>query len=230
LFNAIDLGTEVDPKAGNNTSRITRVKAVKGIIETTTRVREEVVYRIANRSPSDRTLLIEHPNRTGQEFKVVSDPKPAEEAADVYRFSTNVSAGKSSSLTVTEERDLGTSYQISNSSDDQIRFFINLNEASPALKAALQQSLKLKGGWDATKSEIADVERSIQSITADQMRLRQNLREMPREAEAYKTYLKKFDDQEKDMDALHKSLKSLQTQEHQQRVAFETYLQNLSAE
>ena len=32
---AIDLGTEVSVKNGNNTSRITSVKAVKGIIHTT---------------------------------------------------------------------------------------------------------------------------------------------------------------------------------------------------
>ena len=60
----------------------------------------------------------------------------------------------------------------------------------------------MKGAWDATRAEIQNVERSIQTITTDQTRLRQNLREMPREAEAYKTYLKKFDDQEKEMDVL----------------------------
>ena len=73
---------------------------------------------------------------------------------------------------------------------------------SPALKVALHTALKMKGAWDATRAEIQNVERSIQTITTDQTRLRQNLREMPREVEAYKTYLKKFDDKEKEMDTL----------------------------
>jgi len=227
---AIDLGTEVDPINGNNTSRITKVKAVKGIIETTTRIREEKVYRIANRSTQDRTVLLEHANRKNQQFNVVSEIKPIEETAELYRFEAKVAAGKNTSFTVTEEKDLGTQYQINNSQDDQIRYFINLNEASPALKVALQTALKMKSAWDIARRDIQNVERSIQTITTDQTRLRQNLREMPREAEAYKTYLKKFDDQEKEMDSLHKKLKDLQGEEYKTRVAYETYLTTLTVE
>ena len=227
---AIDLGTEVDPTVGNNTSRITKVRAIKGIIETTTRIREEKVYRIANRSPQDRTVLIEHANRKNQEFKVVSEIKPIEETGELYRFETKVAAGKNTQLSVIEERDLGTSIQISNSPDDQIRYFVNLNEVSPGLKVALNTALKMKGDWDATRREIENVNRSIQTITTDQTRLRQNLREMPREAEAYKTYLKKFDDQEKEMDALMTKLKTLQELEHQQKSTYENYLASLSVE
>jgi len=227
---AIDLGTEVDPINGNNTSRITSVKAVKGIIYTNTRVREEKIYRIANRSTQDRTVLIEQGNRKNQQFKIVSEIKPIEETADLYRFETKVAAGKNTSLTVTEERDVGTSIQISNSPDDQIRYFINLNEVSPAMKAKLTEALTLKSAWDIARREIENVNRSIQTITTDQTRLRQNLREMPREAEAYKTYLKKFDDQEKEMDVLHKRLKELQAEEHKTRVAYDNYLSTLTVE
>jgi len=53
---------------------------------------------------------------------------------------------------------------------------------------------------------------------------------MPQEAEAYKTYLKKFDDQEKEMDTLMKNLKTLHEQEHQQKVTYETYLSTLTVE
>ena len=65
LSYAIDLGTEVDPQNGPGTSRITSVKAVKGIVTTVTKVREEKKYRIINRSQTDRTVMIEHPNRQG---------------------------------------------------------------------------------------------------------------------------------------------------------------------
>src|SRR5438445_12934181 len=72
---AIDLGTEVDPQNGIGSSKITSVKAVKGIVTTMTKVREEKKYRIANRSQQDRMLLIEHPNRTNQQFKLVDTDK-----------------------------------------------------------------------------------------------------------------------------------------------------------
>jgi hypothetical protein len=69
---AIDLGTEVDPQVGPGTQKITSVKAVKGIVTTKTLLTEEKKYRIINRSQTDRTLLIEHANRTNQQFKLPS--------------------------------------------------------------------------------------------------------------------------------------------------------------
>ena len=66
------------------------MKAVKGIITTHTVVREERVYDVSNRSTTDRTLLIEHPNRKGEGFAFIGEHKPKEEAADVYRFEVPV--------------------------------------------------------------------------------------------------------------------------------------------
>src|SRR5262245_28691728 len=230
LSYAVDLGTEVSVKPGNNTSRITKVRANKGIVFTETLIREERVYDIANRSQTDRTLLIEHPNRKGQGFTFVGTNKPAEEAADVFRFETKVAAGKSSNYTITEERSQGQNFVLTNAPDNQIRYFISLKEASEGLKGKLTEALSIKGKWDATRRDIGNVERRIQTITQDQNRLRQNLREMPKEAEAYKTYLKKFDDQEKEMDTLHTKLKTLQTQEETERKNYEDYLSNLTIE
>jgi hypothetical protein len=94
LSYAIDLGTEVDPKAGLGAQKITSVKAVKGIVTTVTKVTDEKTYRIVNRSQTDRTLLIEHPNRTSQQFKLVDTDKPVEDTPEVYRFQTPVKAGE----------------------------------------------------------------------------------------------------------------------------------------
>src|SRR6185503_8742401 len=59
---AIDLGTEVDAQVGPGTQKITSVKAVKGIVTTTTRLTEEKKYKIINRSQTDRTLVIDRAN------------------------------------------------------------------------------------------------------------------------------------------------------------------------
>ena len=49
----------------------------------------------------------------------------------------------------------------------------------------------------------------LQRLNADQDRIRKNLRETPTEAEVYKTYLKKLNDQEKEIDALTTKQKKL---------------------
>jgi hypothetical protein len=225
---AIDQGTEVSVKNGNFASRITKVKASKGIIYTETLIREEKVYDISNRSTMDRLVLLEHPNRKGQGFGFVGDNKPAEEAADVFRFQVSVGSKKDTSYTVREERTQGASVTLTNNADDQIRFFINLNEASPELKSKLQEALKVKGAWDNTRRDIATLQVRINTITKDQERLRQNLREFPKDSDIYKEYLAKFTKQEKEMTELDVKLADLQKKEHNDKVAYETFLSNIS--
>jgi hypothetical protein len=227
---AIDLGTEVATKPGNNTSRITSVKAVKGIIHTNTLVREERVYDVSNRSTTDRTLLIEHPNRKGDGFKFKGEHQPKEEAADVFRFEVPVGAKKDLSFNVIEEREVGSSVQLTNNADDQIRYFLSLKEAPPALKAKLQEALKVKGTWDKARQDIQAANVRVQTITTDQKRLRDNMRELPRDSELFKKYLKTLEEQEKEMDDLQARLKTQQADEAKAKAAYDDFLANLSAE
>ena len=225
---AIDLGTQVDPQVGEGTSKITSVKAVKGIVTTITKVREVKKYRIANRSQQDRVLLIEHPNRTNQQFKLVETDKPVEDTKDVYRFQTNVKAGEEKAYAVTEERDVNTAVSLSNNPDGQIRFVLSLNEASPALKEKLNQALSIKGVWDNSLRELTQVVADLNRLNLDQDRIRKNLANTPKEAEVYQTYLKKLSDQEKEIDALTAKQKKLMGEEFASRKKFEDYLANLS--
>jgi hypothetical protein len=227
---AIDLGTEVSVKPGNNTARITSVKAVKGIVYTNTVQREERVYDVSNRSTTDRTLLIEHPNRKGQGFTFIGDHKPAEEAADVFRFEVPVAAKKDMSYTIIEERPVQSSVQLTNSADDQIRYFINLKEAPESLKGKLREALQLKGTWDGLRHEIDTANRRIQTITTDQKRVRDNLRETPKESPLFQRYLKTLEEQEKEMDDLQANLKKLHGDEAASKKIYDEFLANLSVE
>ncbi|HEY3787708.1 MAG TPA: DUF4139 domain-containing protein, partial [Urbifossiella sp.] len=225
---AIDLGTEVDPQIGDGASKITSVKAVKGIVTTVTKIREVKKYRIANRSPQDRVLLIEHPNRTNQQFKLVDTDKPVEDTKDVYRFQTNVKAGEEKNYVVSEERDVRTNISLSNNPDGQIRYFLSLNEASPALKEKLKEALKVKGQWDNSLRELNQVVADLARLHQDQDRIRKNLANTPKEAEVYQTYLKKLSDQEKEIDGLTAKQKKLMGEEFAAKKSFEDYLANLS--
>jgi hypothetical protein len=225
---AIDLGTEVDPQVGPGTQKITSVKAVKGIVTTVTKVMEEKKYKVINRSQTDRTLLIEHPNRTNQQFKLVDTDKPMEDTPEVYRFQTPVKAGETKTFTVKEEKDVSSSIQLTNNSDEQIRYFINLAEASPALKQKLTQALSIKGEWDAARRELAQVVADLQRLNTDQDRIRKNLRETPKEAEVYETYLKKLSAQEKEIDLLTTKQKKLMDEEFSSRKKFDDYLAGIT--
>jgi len=225
---AIDLGTEVEPVAKKQPDRITKVKINKGIVYQTTKVREEKTYNLKNRSEHDRTVLIEHPFRA--DFSLVSKDKPLERARDVYRFEVKLPAGQTATQEVVEEKDVNTSITLTNSDDQTMRFFLSQPVVSEPVKRALTKALELKGKLSATQREIAQQDRQLKVIVDDQARLRANLKEMPHTAEAYKRYLKKFDDQETQIEEYQKKIKQLQDTEHEQRKAFEDFLAKLDAE
>src|SRR5207302_11515105 len=66
---AVDLGTEVNPVPSSDNGRYTIITAVKGVSETTTKVKETKTYTIKNRNEAERLVMIEHPVRN--EFKLI---------------------------------------------------------------------------------------------------------------------------------------------------------------
>jgi hypothetical protein len=224
LAYAIDLGTEVIAQNTPQSGTIVSVKATKGVVLTTRREREEKVYKISNKSDTDRTLVIEHPNRTNQFFKLVDTAKPTEETATFFRFDLKVPAKQSAEFKVIEERPVTESMALTNANDDTLRYFINLKEASPKLKEQLTEALKKKAAWDAVRRELAQVVSDLTRINADQDRIRKNLRETPEKAEVYQKYLTKLNDQEKELDALTEKHKKLMADELTARKAYEDFL------
>jgi hypothetical protein len=225
---AVDLGTEVDAKPSSDNGRLTSVKAVKGVIYTTTKIREAKAYTIANRNDVERTVFVEHPLRS--EFVLVDTPKPTETTADAYRFSIKVPAGKTVVFTVTEERLLNTNVVLSTQSDEQLRVFLSAPVTSAKVKKALEEAMSLRTETDKVTREIGEQERQLKTITEDQVRLRANLREMPTTAAAYKRYLEKFDTQETQIEAYQAKIKELQTTEHVKKKAFEDFINSLNVE
>jgi DNA repair exonuclease SbcCD ATPase subunit len=168
--------------------------------------------------------------RTGQGFAFLGTNKPKEEAADVFRFEVLVGAKKTVSYTVIEERPVESTIQISNGSDDQVRHFLQMTGAPASLKAKLQEALKVKGTWDKVRQDIQAATARVQTITQDQKRLRDNMRELPRDSELFKRYLKTLETQETEMDDLQGKLKTLQADEAKAKATYDDFLANLSTD
>jgi hypothetical protein len=229
LSYAVDLGTEVNPVAASDNGRYTMVKAVKGVLHTTTKLKETKTYTIKNRNEEERKVLIEHPVRN--DFKLVDEKaKPVEVASDVYRFEVKVPAGKTETQVVTEERVLNEQVQLSNFNDDQIRLFLNNPVTSEKVRKGLKEALDLRWAVAKTQREAAEQQKQLKVITDDQTRLRANLKEMPSTAAAYQRYLDKFDAQETQIEKYQEEIKKLQETEFKQKKELEDFLASFSAE
>jgi hypothetical protein len=177
LSYAVVLGTEVKPEVAADSGRLTHVKAVKGTLHTTTKLRETKSYTVKNRNPQDRTVLIEHPVRA--DFKLASKDKPAETARDVYRFELKVPAGQTAKQTVTEERNVGSSIPLTNSPDEQVRVFLQSPVVSDKVKEGLKKAQELRWEWAKAQREAGEWQRQLRAVAEDQARPRANLREVP---------------------------------------------------
>jgi hypothetical protein len=228
LSYAVDLGTEVETVNDNPKHTLTKVKAVKGVLYTTTRQVEGRTYRAVNRSGQERALLIEHPYRP--DFRLTSKDQPAERARDVYRFELKLPAGKSASQTVTEERDLQSQVALTNADDNSIRVFLQGDVTSPKVKEALRHALELKGKVETTRQDLAHAQQQLTDIERDQQRIRANLKETPPSAEAYKKYLAKLDAQETEVDTLREQIKKLQDDQVARQKDYDSFLANLDVE
>ncbi len=228
LSYAVDLGTEVNFVSSLDKGRLTSVKAIKGIIYTTSKARETKTYTIVNSNYQERTVLIEHPVRN--EFHLVDTDKPVETAVDFYRVEVKVPAGKDGKLVVTEEQLFSSNMTINNLDDNSIRVCLNSPVTSAKVKSALQEAMKLRWETVKTQREIDEQERQLKVIVDDQTRLRANLKEMPATAAAYKRYLEKFDAQETQIESFQKEIKRLQGIEHSQTKEFEDFLANLNVD
>lgn len=228
LSYAVDLGTEINPVPSSDNGRFTSIKAVKGILQTTTKLLETKTYTIKNRNEQERTVLIEHPVRN--DFKLVSADKPVETASDFYRFQIKVAPGKTEKEVVSEERVIQQNVQLTNLDDNGIRHFMSQAVTSDKVKAGLQKSMELRWTMQKTQREIAELQRQLDTIRNDQPRLRANLKELPQTSEAFQRIVKKFNEQETQIEKYLADIKKLQGVEHDQRNTFEDYLAAFSAE
>jgi hypothetical protein len=223
----VDLGVEVNPVPSSDSGKVLAVKAVKGVVQTTVKNRQVKTYHVKNRAESERTLLIEHP--VNPAFRLAGE-KPRETASDVYRFEVKVPPGKSTDQVVVEEQEVSTSYSITSSGDEQIRFFLSQPSASKKVKEGLRQALALRWAVAKTTREIQELQRQLNTVTEDQKRLRANLKEMPSTAKAYKRYLEKFDTQETQIETYQADIKKLQATQHNQQKELDDFLASFSAE
>jgi hypothetical protein len=228
LSYAVDLGTEVAPEVPQPADSLTAVKAYKGILYATHKVRHTKVYTIKNRSEHPRVVLLEHPYRA--DLNLLKPEKPSERTRDVYRFEVKVDPGQVVKREVVEEQQRVDQVALTNSDDETVRFFVRGTVASPKVKAALEKALGLKAQLAQTQAEIRAEEEALAVIEKDQARMRANMERVPQTSQAYKRYLQKFDDQETEIEKRRATVTKLQHKADGQRKDYEAFLLNLNVE
>ena len=225
---ALDLDTEVAVESRSQPDELVSVKIIKGTLHAKRKYERNAVYTAKNSSGKAKKVLIEYP--VDANWKLVAPKKPAEKTRNLYRFAVDVKSGEAGKLDVKEERTATQQIAITNMNSSTIAYYIKARVVSDKVKAALQEIARRNHELQLVAAERQEAQRKIQSIEQDQNRIRQNMSRVPRETDLYRRYLKKFTEQEDQVETLREKVGECTEKEHQLRKARDEYLMKLSVE
>jgi hypothetical protein len=208
---AADLGVLVDARQKADNQRVTKVIIAHGLMTQSTQERQENSYTIRNRDTSPRALVIEHPARPG--WKLTDDEKPAESSASFHRFRLTVEPKKTTTLVVKEYRPILNSYQLTNVTDNQIKFFLEQKMINPDVEKALRRIVAQKNDIAVIEAVITGRRAQVSSIAEDQQRVRENMKALKGGAEEkalVERYVRELNEQEDRVQSLRREIAEMQ--------------------
>jgi hypothetical protein len=225
LSYAMDLETEVAPESKGRPQELIRVRLAKGTALTEWKHVRTQEYTIKNSGRKPKKVLIEQP--FDPTWTLVTPKEPTEKTRDLYRFAVDAKPGTPAKLTVEEERIDRQQVAITNLDDGAIQMYLGQKVVSDQVKTALAEIVKRKAALQEVSAKRAQLEQQIKAVEEEQNRIRQNMDRLDRTSELYKRYVKKFTDQEDDVEKLRTQIRELTSQETQLRKAMDEYLMGL---
>ena len=138
----------------------------KGIVETRT-------YTLDNQNAQSRTVIIEHPYRSG--WRLLEPEKPVEKTDHFNRFEVTVPAKKTVAFKVVETRAIWDSIAVTNLTPDDILVYSQKKYLDSKSLSQLQKIMGIQSELAALEKTIRELEKERKGIFSDQQRIRKNL-------------------------------------------------------
>ena len=116
---------------------------------------------------------------------------------------------------------------MTNLDDNSIVFYINAKETSKPVAEALKEVIKRKAAIQDLVNRRNQLQGQVQIVDQEQARIRQNMAQLEKTSDLYNRYVKKFGEQEDQVEAFRKQIKDLTDEETKLRKALDTYLLGL---
>jgi hypothetical protein len=218
----ITLDQESTPKPA------THVRIAKGIMVLTREERDSRKFTVHNSDTLARQVVIEHPAREG--WKLADGPKPEETTASFLRFRLGVGPGKTEELKIEEYHPEDSQYELSELDDDQVAL-ISQQPITPALRDVLRRVLDQKNVVSGFASQIKMRQQEVTSITADQARVRENMKALKGSSEEkalLQRYTRQLDSQEDRLNTLSKEISDLEGKQSQAEAQLDQMVQQVT--
>lgn len=225
---ALDLGTEVMIKRQPQPDKLVRMWIKKGTLWLRHEYRDEREYVIKNKLDRQRQVLLEQP--VSSDWKLVEPQKPYERTANLLRFKVAVAPKQTRTYPVRLERLGDQSIALFNVGLDRIQYYLRARVISPEVQAAMEKIVALRTELDKLRRQRERLEGEREEAVADQARVRENLKTLDRNTDAYQRQLKIFDEVDARITDLARQIKDARDREQQQRRTLDEYLLSLDIE
>jgi hypothetical protein len=222
---AVDLHVTANYTSAGMTSTTDAVKLgpVGILVESTYRTATTYMFRNAATVP--RTVLVEHPV-TG-DWKVVGPVQPAERTRSFARFEVAVKEAGTATLTVSEERKDAVAFALNTATMEQLDGWLASPVLTAGARAAITRAKADRVAIAGFADTINDERSALKAIAEEQARIRANIERVPRESDAFKRYLKKFDDQETEIERRQAKVTEVQAALDARMKAFAEFVKGL---
>lgn len=228
LSYAMDLACEAEMRSPSGTSETVSMRIARGTLYIKKKYTDKREYDIRNRDDKPRSVIVEQP--MPDDWTLIEPKEPFERARDVYRFRTEAPPGEKTTLQVNFEREGYETVVLASVGLDPIGHYIRSKVISKEVKAALEKLVQMRQALEVLQRDIAARETEIREITAEQGRIRDNMRSAPQNSDLFARLLKKLDDQETRLEQLNGELADLRAGHQAKQKEMEEFLLNLEVQ
>ena len=228
LSYAVDLELVVDPNTIQTTQVLSSVQIRGGVLQLKNKLRRVRTYTFRNKSDHAKTVLVQQaiePN-----FDLIEPATGVEKTADEYRFKVEVPAKGTKEITATTEQIVSSAIGIVDADINFLLSYARNAEASPQLKAALEEVVKRRQAIAQMQTQRAALEAEMNTINADQTRIRGNMERLDRNSDLYKEYVVKLTRQEKRIEEILTEIERLRDAETKAQNDLRAYIDGLTVE
>lgn len=199
----VDQKVRID-RRDRDAQTITLATISGGTLKLTRTARRTTEYTIVGAAREPRTVILEHPRMQG--FELAAPKEGVEVTPTHYRVRAEVPAGQTITTTVTLERPLVERIAIADLSTAALEAYATTGELPPAIRAALSRIATLRAAVDEKAAAVSEIEADIARLTAEQARIRDNLKVVPSGSALAQRYLTTLGEQEDRLTSLNARL------------------------
>jgi len=209
-----------------------RIVIAKGVMMLTQEQHKSSKFSIRNADTDARQVVLEYPLEKGWKL-APGTPQPEESTESFQRFRVPVEAGKTAELTVEAIHPEDARYELTNLDDDEVKLLVEQQRVTPAMQLGFDRILKQREKIGDISGKINDRKHEVEQITADQGRIRENMKALKGSSEEkalLQRYVGQLDSQESRLATLRKEMEDLDAQQNAAREELERIVMEMSVD